>query len=350
MASLIEAIDIKRKMFFEYEGAPYHVLDVEVSRPTARGGQTLVRIKMRNLVTRAVFDKTFKAGEKFDEPDLVMVEASYLYADSAGLNFMDQESFETLTLRPELLGDDRLLLVDNLIVQVQKFNGNPIGVQFPPHVEMTVSDTEEGVRGNTASGSVTKIATLESGLAIQVPLFIKVGEKVQGAHRNARVCRKGVIFQSANVRSHPRPCRAEARERTSDPRQPALGRVARARPSRRRGGRCGLVVVLTRTAHRRRGRRRHRACGGHAGVGAERVGLRHGAPPRHRLVEDHRQGRRGERRGGHGRAARARCSRGSTTRRRARRWRSPRRRPKPRAEASARTRSGSPRRSSRWRA
>ena len=99
-----------------------------------------------------------------------MVDAAYLYADSSGLNFMDQESFETLTLRPELLGDDRLLLVDNLIVQVQKFNGNPIGVQFPPHVEMTVSDTEEGVRGNTASGSVTKSATLESGLAIQVPL------------------------------------------------------------------------------------------------------------------------------------------------------------------------------------
>ena len=71
MASLIEAIEIKRKMFFEFEDAPYHCLDVEVSRPTARGGQTLVRIKMRNLLTRAVFDKTFKAGEKFSEPDLV---------------------------------------------------------------------------------------------------------------------------------------------------------------------------------------------------------------------------------------------------------------------------------------
>jgi len=126
-----------------------------------------------------VFDKTFKAGEKFEEPDLAMVEAAYLYADASGLNFMDQESYETITLRPELLGDDRLLLVDNLIVQVQKFNGNPIGVQFPPHVEMTVSDTEEGVRGNTASGSVTKTAKLESGLSIQVPLFIKVGEKVK---------------------------------------------------------------------------------------------------------------------------------------------------------------------------
>jgi len=179
MASLIEAIDIKRKMFFEYEGAPYHALDVEISRPTARGGQTLVRIKMRNLVTRAVFDKTFKAGEKFEEPDLAVVDAAYLYADSTGLNFMDQETFETLTLRPELLGDDRFLLVDNLIVQVHKYNGNPIGVQFPPHVEMTVTATESGVRGNTASGSVTKNATLESGLQIQVPLFIKEGEKVR---------------------------------------------------------------------------------------------------------------------------------------------------------------------------
>jgi elongation factor P len=179
MASLIEAIDIKRKMFFEYERAPYVALDVEISRPTARGGQTLVRIKMRNLMTRAVFDKTFKAGEKFEEPDLAVVDAAYLYADGSGLNFMDQESFETLTLRPELLGDDRLLLVDNLIVQVHKFNGNPIGVQFPPHVEMTVTATESGVRGNTASGSVTKNATLESGLQVQVPLFIKEGERVK---------------------------------------------------------------------------------------------------------------------------------------------------------------------------
>ena len=131
MGALIEAITIKRKMFFEFEGAPYHALDVEVSRPTARGGQTLVRIKMRNLLTRAVFDKTFKAGEKFEEPDLALVDAAYLYADGTGLHFMDQESFETLTLRPELVGDDRVLLVDNLVVQVQKFNGNPIGLPYP---------------------------------------------------------------------------------------------------------------------------------------------------------------------------------------------------------------------------
>ena len=179
MASLLEAIDIKRKMYFEYEGAPYHCLDVDISTPTARGGQTLVRLKMRNLLTQSVFDKTFKASEKFREPDLDMVAASYLYSDGAGFHFMDQETFETLTLPDGKVGDDRQLLVDNIVVQIQRYNGNPIGLQFPPHVELTVTSTEPGVRGDTASGSVLKLATLETGLEIRVPLFIKEGEKVK---------------------------------------------------------------------------------------------------------------------------------------------------------------------------
>src|SRR6187401_1073228 len=179
MAGLIEAIDVKRKMFFEYEDARFHCIDVEISKPTARGGQTLVRLKMRNLLTRAVFDKTFKAGEKFKEPDLAVVTASFLYADGDGYHFMDQESYETLTLRSDVIGADSELLVDNLIIQVQKYNGNPIGLQFPPHVELTVTDTEPGVRGDTASGGVTKNATLETGLQIRVPLFIKEGERVK---------------------------------------------------------------------------------------------------------------------------------------------------------------------------
>ena len=179
MASLIEAISVKRKMYFEYEGAPYHCLDVEISKPTARGGQTLVRLKMRNLLTRAVFDKTFKASDKFKEPDLAVAAATFLYSDGDGYHFMDQETFETLTIRGDVLGDDRLLLVDNVPVQIQKFNGNPIGMQLPPHVEMTVTHTEPGVRGDTSSGSVTKPATLETGLEIRVPLFIKEGEKVK---------------------------------------------------------------------------------------------------------------------------------------------------------------------------
>ena len=179
MAGVIEAIDVKRKMYFELEGAPYHCLDVEISKPTARGGQTLVRIKMRNLLTRAVFDKTFKAGEKFDEPDLDTIDASFMYADSEGFHFMDQDSFETLTLGADKVGDGRDLLVDNLIVQVQKYNGSPIGLQFPPHVELVVTSTEPGVRGDTASGGATKAATLQTGLEIRVPLFIKQGDKVK---------------------------------------------------------------------------------------------------------------------------------------------------------------------------
>jgi elongation factor P len=179
MAGMIEAIGIKRKMFFEHDNAPYHCLDVDVSKPTARGGQTLVRIKMRNLLTRAVFDKTFKAGEKFREPDLDTVAASYLYNDGDAYYFMDQRTFDTLTLDAAVVGDDRLLLVDNVMVQIQRYNGSPIGLQFPAHVELTVTSTEPGVRGDTASGSVTKLATLETGLEIRVPLFITEGEKVK---------------------------------------------------------------------------------------------------------------------------------------------------------------------------
>jgi elongation factor P len=152
---------------------------VEVSRPTARGGQTLVRIKMRNLLTRAVFDKTFKAGEKFKEPDLSTETASFLYADSSGFNFMNQETFETVTLNADVVGDAAKLLADNVNVVIQRFNGRPIGLELPPHVELTVAYTEPGVRGDTASGGVTKLARLETGLEIRVPLFIKEGERVK---------------------------------------------------------------------------------------------------------------------------------------------------------------------------
>ncbi len=179
MAALIEAIDIKRKTFFEMNEAPYVCLDVEISTPTARGGQTLVRIKMRNLKTRAVFDKTFKAGEKFKEPDFALVPATYLYSNSEGSHFMDQETFETHTLNQDMVGDGLDFLVDGQEVQIQKFNGNPIGLQLPQQVELTVTYTEAGARGDTAAGNVTKPAKLETGLEVRVPLFIKEGEKVR---------------------------------------------------------------------------------------------------------------------------------------------------------------------------
>jgi elongation factor P len=181
MASLIDAIDVKRKMFFEFENVPFYCLESEISTPTARGGQTLVRLRMRNMLTRAVFDKTFKASDKFKEPDLQTVPASYLYSDGDASYFLDQDSFETLSLSGDMVGDALDLLIEGTVIQIDKYNGNPIGLQLPNHVELVVEYTEPGVRGDTASGAVTKPARLETGLEIRVPFFIKEGEKIKVA-------------------------------------------------------------------------------------------------------------------------------------------------------------------------
>ncbi len=179
MPALIEAIHIKRKTLFELDNTPYTCLDSDISTPTARGGQTLVRLKMRNLLTSAVFERTFKANDKFKEPDLNLVPATYLYTDRDGSYFLDQESFETLTLNRAQLGDALDLLTDGTLLQIHKYNGNPIGLQLPLFVDLTVASTEPAVRGDTSSGSGTKSARLETGLEIRVPLFIKEGEKVK---------------------------------------------------------------------------------------------------------------------------------------------------------------------------
>ncbi len=179
MAALLDAIEVKRKMTFEFENTPYYCLEADISTPTARGGQTLVRLRMRNMLTRAVFDKTFKAGDKFKEPDLQTVQVSYLYSDADGSYFMDQESFETLSLSEAMVGDALDFLLEGALLQMDKYNGNPIGLQLPTQVELAITYTEPGVRGDTSSGSVTKPATLETGIEIRVPLFIKEGEKVK---------------------------------------------------------------------------------------------------------------------------------------------------------------------------
>ena len=179
MAVLIDAIDVKKRTLFEIDNTPFSCLDAEVNTPTARGGQTLVRLKIRNLLTNAVFERTFKAGEKFKEPDLQQVAASYLYSDSSGFHFLDQESYETLTLAEEMMGNAMDFVIAGTIVELLKYNGNPIGLELPAFVELDVAHTEPGVRGDSSSGSVTKPATLETGLEIRVPLFIKEGEKVK---------------------------------------------------------------------------------------------------------------------------------------------------------------------------
>src|ERR1700728_3288583 len=184
MAALIDAINVKRKSLFEFENTPYACLEAEVNSPTARGGQTLVRLKMRNLLTSAVFEKTFKANDKFKEPDLQLVPAPYLYSDGDGSHFLDQESYETLTLTEGMLGNALEVLIEGALLQLHKYNGNPIGLQLPIFVELNVVYAEPGARGDSSSGGGTKLARLETGLEIRVPPFIKEGEKVKVSTEN----------------------------------------------------------------------------------------------------------------------------------------------------------------------
>jgi elongation factor P len=184
MAVLIEAINIKRKTLFELENTPFACLDSDITTPTARGGQTLVRLKMRNLLTSAVFEKTFKASDKFKEPDLQLVPASYLYSDGDGSHFLDQESYETLTLGEGMMGNALDFLIEGTLIQLHKYNGNPIGLQLPMFVELNVVYAEPAARGDSSSGSGTKLVKLETGLEIRVPPFIKEGEKVKVSTEN----------------------------------------------------------------------------------------------------------------------------------------------------------------------
>ncbi len=108
-----------------------------------------------------------------------LVPVSYLYSDADGSYFLDQDNFETLTLPASVIGDALDLLVEGALIHMHKYNGNPIGVELPIHVVLEVADTEPGVRGDTASGGATKVAKLETGLEVRVPLFIKQGEKVK---------------------------------------------------------------------------------------------------------------------------------------------------------------------------
>ncbi|QHN04265.1 elongation factor P [Granulicella sp. WH15] len=179
MAVLLDAINIKRKMTFEMDDVPYACLDSDISTPTARGGQTLVRLKMRNLLNGAVFEKSFKAGDKFKEPDLEYVPVSYLYSDGDGSHFLNQDNFETLTLNAETVGDALDLLIEGALLQLYMYNGGPIGVVLPVFVELNVEYAETGGKGDSSSGSGTKMARLETGLEIRVPLFIKEGERVR---------------------------------------------------------------------------------------------------------------------------------------------------------------------------
>ncbi len=177
--ALIGANELKRKMLITVDGQPYTVVEVFFASPTARGAATMVRTRLRHLLTGAVLEKSFRSGEKFAEPDVQMAPASFLYADGDGFHFMDQTTYEQSMLPAGQVGDDRFYLTDGLVVQIMKYNGEPAALELPQFVELTVTATEPAVGGDRAAGRDLKPATLETGLEVRVPLFIKEGELVR---------------------------------------------------------------------------------------------------------------------------------------------------------------------------
>jgi elongation factor P len=155
------------------------VLEVFFASPTARGAATMVRTRLRQLLTGAVLEKSFKATEKFAEPDVQFVPASFLYSDSEGFHFMDESSYEQFMFTDEQVGDDRGYLKEGVSLQILKYNGAPVSLQLPQYVELVVTETEPGMRGDTAAGGASKKAKLETGLSVNLPLFIKEGETVR---------------------------------------------------------------------------------------------------------------------------------------------------------------------------
>jgi len=177
--ALIGANELKKKMLIEVEGQPYNVMDVFFATPTARGASTMVRTRLKNLLTGAVLEKSFKTSEKFAEPDVEMAGVSFLYNDTDGFHFMDQSTYEQFTLGEEGIGDDRHYLKEGLVLEIFKYNGQAVSLQLPQYVELTIASTEPGMRGDTAAGGATKVAKLETGLEVRVPLFMKDGEVVR---------------------------------------------------------------------------------------------------------------------------------------------------------------------------
>ena len=177
--ALITANELKRKLMIAIDGQPYLVVDVFFASPTARGAATMVRTKVRHLLTGAVMEKSFRATEKFEEPDVEVAPASFLYRDPDGFHFMDEKTYEQFTFSDEAVGTDAGYLKEGVSLEVMKFNGAPASLQLPQFVELAVVSSELGLRGDTAAGGATKQAILETGITVRVPLFIKVGEVVR---------------------------------------------------------------------------------------------------------------------------------------------------------------------------
>ncbi len=165
--------DFRKGLKIEFKGDPYIIVDFLHVKP-GKGG-AFVRTKIKNLITGRVLDETFRSGEKVGRPDLEERNMQYLYKDTDGFCFMDNSSYEQLFLDEDHVGDSANFLKENIDVNVLLYKGKPIGLDLPTTVNLLVTQSDPGLKGDTASGA-TKPATLETGLTIQVPLFINEGD------------------------------------------------------------------------------------------------------------------------------------------------------------------------------
>lgn len=177
--------DLKKGTLFVLEGEPYRVIEYG-QKVMGRGG-SIVNVRIKSLVSGKVLQKTFKGNEQLGNADVTNQNVQYLYNDGNTFYFMNQETFEQFEVSGDLVGDGAGYIKEGDIVQLQFFEGNPINVELPKNVPLEVTYTENAVKGDTSS-SITKEATLETGITIQVPAFIKQGDLISvdtasGAYR-----------------------------------------------------------------------------------------------------------------------------------------------------------------------
>jgi elongation factor P len=173
---MISTNDFRTGQTIEWEGGVWMVVDFQHVKPGK--GAAFVRTKLKNIITGNVNETTFRAGEKLPKAQIEYRDMQYLYESGGDYMFMDQASFEQVSLSAELLGDGLKYLKENMVIGVQFYSGAPIGVELPNFVELVIVETDPGLRGDTASGG-TKPAKLETGAIVQVPLFVQQGEKIR---------------------------------------------------------------------------------------------------------------------------------------------------------------------------
>ncbi len=170
------ASDLKKGLKFEIDGEPFIIIGFEFKKPGK--GQSLYKCKLKNMVTGAKFERTYRSGDKFKEADLEEQEMEYLYSDKDSFCFMNTSNYEQHFLTKEQLGNTTDLLKDNTVCIILLFNGMPIDVALPNFINLVVEKSEPWAKGDTATGS-TKPAILETGLEVQVPPFVEEGQMIK---------------------------------------------------------------------------------------------------------------------------------------------------------------------------